>query len=477
MVIIGDHKQIVIPFLERVRHDPTRLSGIRLLHTHLTDMGLDQEDLMDMIFLRLDSMEVLTVSEKGLPLHYGYAYILPHPRSSKNYEVSPLSPWERASFDPLATVKSLEQELEKVSPKTTAIQKDNQALLVSVSSLSQKLQLESLQELKELAKTAGLEVKGVFTQRVNKLNPNYILGKGKLAELEVTALQSGASILVFDCELSPSQLKNLTNVTERKVIDRTQLILDIFAKHAKTKAGQIQVEMAQLKYTLPRLIKQDRAFSRLAGGIGARGPGETKLELDRRKIRDRISRLKLELEKIKKQRQTARSLRESAQVPIVSLVGYTNVGKSTLLNTLTQSKVLVANKLFATLDPSSKRMRYPQDREIIFTDTVGFIQHLPADLQEAFQATLEELYPADLLLHVADASHPRLDQQIEAVDNILEELSLDQKPCLLVLNKIDKISESQLKLLQTKYPEAILVSARTKVGLSELTQAILNKLF
>ncbi|MDQ7031539.1 MAG: GTPase HflX [Desulfonauticus sp.] len=477
VVIVGDHKRIVIPFLNKVKHDPARLSGVRILHTHLEEQTLDQEDLMDMIFLRLDSMEVLTVSEEGSPRSFAWAHILPSTKQNQAYFLSPLCPWDKANFNPLVSAQNLEKELERISQSSSPVQRENTALLISIDNTSKKIQEQSLQELEELAKTAGLEVKGYFIQRVKKINPSHILGKGKLAELEVAALQQGASILVFNRELSPSQLRNLTNITERKVLDRTQLILDIFAQHAKTKAGQLQVEMAQLKYTLPRLIKQNRAFSRLAGGIGGRGPGETKLEIDRRKIRDRISKIKKDLEQIKKQRATARNLRQKSDIPTVALIGYTNVGKSTLLNTLTQSNVLVANKLFATLDPSSKKMRYPENKEIIFTDTVGFISNLPTDLKEAFSATLEELYPAHLLLHVADASHPDLEHQIQAVEHILKDLHLDEKPKLLILNKWDKLTPSQQTKLQLTYPQAIAISALKKIGLKELTETILQTLF
>lgn len=477
MVIIGDNQGLIIPFLEKVKHNQSRLSGLRLLHTHLKEQGLDQEDLMDMIFLRLDSIEVLTVSEEGFPLSYAYAHILPANQQEKMYFVSSLIPWDQTNFNPKEVIQSLEEELERKSPKTTEVLEENRAILIHISPLSKEEQENSLLELKALAETAGLEVRDFFRQRVSKVNPAHILSKNKLAELEVLALQKGASILIFDQELSPSQLRNLTNITERKVLDRTQLILDIFAQHAQTRAGKLQVEMAQLQYTLPRLVKQNRALSRLAGGIGGRGPGETKLELDRRKIRERINKIAKELENIKRQRQTARMLREKGNIPIVALIGYTNVGKSTLLNTLTQSKVLAQNKLFATLDPSSKKMRYPEDREIIFTDTVGFIKDLPKELKKAFAATLEELYPAHLLLHVTDATHPQLKEQILAVEKILEELDLLDKPRLLLLNKWDKVSKKKQFLLENQYPEALKVSALTKEGIDKLIQELLKLLF
>ncbi len=288
------------------------------------------------------------------------------------------------------------------------------------------------------------------------------------------ALQQNASLLVFDLELSPTQLRNLTNITERKVIDRTQLILDIFAQHASTRAGKLQVEMAQLKYTLPRLVKQNRALSRLTGGIGGRGPGETKLELDRRKIRDRMARIKKELQKLRKHRQNTRMRRYQADIPVIALVGYTNAGKSTLLNTLTHSQVMAEDKLFATLDPTSRRLRFPRDREVILTDTVGFIRHLPEDLKQAFMATLEELSLADILVQVADASHPEVEEQIGAVDKILDELNLRDKPKILALNKWDLIQENQKVILTNIFPQGIPICALQGNTLTNLVNAILN---
>ena len=333
-----------------------------------------------------------------------------------------------------------------------------------------------MQELADLAATAGLEVAGTVIQRVSKVNPRSILGKGKIAELEVLALQKNATVIIFDCELTPTQQRNLSLVTERKVLDRTQLILDIFARHASTRAGKLQVEMAQLKYTLPRLVGQNRALSRLTGGIGGRGPGETRLELDRRKIRDRITLLKKELKKVRTQRGATRARRARAGVPVVALVGYTNAGKSTLLNTLTQSGVLAENKLFATLDPTSRRLRFPMEKEIILTDTVGFIKELPEDLKEAFMATLEELEEADLLIQVADGGHPELEGQIAAVDHILESLALHEIPRILALNKWDTVSDEERVLLENEHPGAVPITAVERRSLEGLVEEILKRI-
>ena len=280
-------------------------------------------------------------------------------------------------------------------------------------------------------------------QHVNRANPRFLIGKGKLSELVLKCLQTRSNLLIFDHELNPSQVKSLTDATELKIIDRSQLILDIFARRAVTREGKIQVELAQLKYLLPRLATKNTAMSRLTGGIGGRGPGETKLEINRRRVRERIARLKRELKGVKKQRADRRKLRNIRRLPVISIVGYTNAGKSTLLNALTFSRVNVEDRLFETLDPSSRRLRFPHEREVIITDTVGFIRDLPEDLMEAFAATLEELHDADLLLHVVDASSPRMEEQIKAVEGILDRLGLNRIPSLLVLNKCDRLDSQE----------------------------------
>ena len=266
-----------------------------------------------------------------------------------------------------------------------------------------------------------------------------------MREVVIRALQLGATLLVFDQELSPAQVRSISQMTELKVIDRSQLILDIFARRAKSLDGKVQVELAQLKYLLPRLTGRGVQMSRLMGGIGGRGPGETKLEIDRRRIRDRIARLEKDLEELSKGRRERRRKRVKAGLPIVSIVGYTNAGKSTLLNSLTKSEVFTENLLFATLDTSTRRLRFPREREVIITDTVGFIRSLPKSLMGAFKATLEELQDSDLLIHVVDAANPRFEEQISQVDAILEELELGDKPRLLVYNKSDLVTALRKK--------------------------------
>lgn len=476
IVIIGDAHGIVIPELPPGRHGPGRLRGLRLLHTHLNQDPLSEEDLMDLIFLRLDSIALLAMDKWRQPAHFSWAHLLPDNADDTPYRVSPSTPWDQVAVDFLAHTEALEEELGRTIASSNTDAGQNLALLVSVDTLPRPVQEQNLVELAELAKTASISVVGSMVQRVSVQNPKHILGKGKLAELEVLALRSNAGMLLFNQDLSPTQIRNLTQITERKVLDRTQLILDIFAQHAKTSAGKLQVEMAQLRYTMPRLVRQDRALSRLAGGIGGRGPGETKLEMDRRKIRHKIARIKQELEGLRKQRGATRVRRQKAGLPVVAMVGYTNTGKSTLLNVLTASDVLAEDKLFATLDPTSRRVRFPEHRELVLTDTVGFIRRLPVELQEAFRATLEELDEADLLLHVADAAHPELERQVQDVQVILTDLGLQEIPSLLVLNKMDRVSGEERINLKKILPQGIAVSALSKEGLSTLVQRVMTAL-
>lgn len=507
MVLVGDTSSILIPELARAREGAGRLRGLRFLHTHLTADLLSQEDFMDLVFLRFDSIAVLSVNEWGEPLRFQYAHLLPPNPEKQSYMLYPPQRWDTVEPEGLYDVAALEEELARATPeaapfpgwKEEALGTDrgglsrarrtgldegkgpeSRAVLVSVSTKTRSEQESGLNELAELARAAGVHVTDFLMQRVQALNPRFILGKGKLAELEVLALRGNAGLIVFDGELSPAQLRNLTDVTERRVLDRTQLILDIFAQRASSRAGKYQVELAQLEYMLPRLVGKSRAMDRLMGGIGGRGPGETKLETDRRRLRDRVAAIKDHLKKLRRQRSYARARRAKGGVPIASLVGYTNAGKSTLLNALTGSGVPVENRLFATLDPTTRRMRFPRERELILTDTVGFIRSLPKELVEAFRATLEELEEADLLLHVADASHPEMEQQLKAVEDTLAQLGLQERPRLLVLNKMDALSrepdpEQELtprQILEERYPSARYISAETGEGLPELSRAI-----
>jgi GTP-binding protein HflX len=298
-------------------------------------------------------------------------------------------------------------------------------------------------------------------------DPRFLIGKGKLEDILLRSMQLMADLIIFDADLSPSQARHIAEATSLKILDRTQLILDIFAQRAQSSDGKLQVELAQLRYRYPRLVGRDDSLSRLAGGIGGRGPGETKLEIDRRRVRDRITALERRIEALGANRAERRKKRNENGLPVLSIVGYTNAGKSTLLNALTASEVLAEDFLFATLDPTSRRLRFPRDREVIVTDTVGFIRDLPEDLVNAFRATLEELNDADLLLHVVDAADPRLDDRIRAVESILGDLGLLEKPRLLVLNKIDKLPDGQGEVL-AHLRDGVAVSAVSRQGFEEL---------
>ncbi len=484
-VILGEPSGILIPILSRARTGAGRLRGVRLLHTHLTQELLTQEDLMDLLFLRLDSIGVLTVNDWGDPVSFQSAHLLPA-GGDPPYSVHQAISWEHVDIDFTAEAESLEEESSRILSDASGTPLDDsvpRAVLISVSPESRSVQERHLAELSELARTAGVVVVGTLVQRVPSVHPRHILGKGKLAELEVLALQGQAGMIVFDGELTPAQLTSLTELTERKVLDRTQLILDIFATHARTRAGRLQVELAQMKYTLPRLVGRNRAMDRLMGGIGGRGPGETKIETDRRRIRERMTRLRRELEALGRQRAFVRERRARQGVPMVALVGYTNSGKSTLLNALTRSDVLAENKLFATLDPTTRRLRFPHEHELVLADTVGFIRSLPKELMEAFKATLEELQSADLLVHVLDASHPEMEEQLEAVEAILADMGLQEIPRVMVLNKWDAVpscksdsGEETLhrEALRIRWPEAFPLSALTGEGLAAFSRYLEN---
>lgn len=456
-VVVGDQQKIVIPDLSDYRIAPGRLRGLRCIHTHLKNEPLSSDDLTDLAMLSLDAMAAVTCSKEGHPEKVYVSHILPGSSSSPYQLMQPLDP-QSLDIGCLSLIQSLEGELARRKRSLESDLKKERALLISVSSAPKSVAQDSMSELKELVKTSGIHVAGTIVQQRQKIDPRFLMGRGKLQELVIQALQNFASLLIFDQELNPSQIRSITDATELKVIDRTQLILDIFAQRAHTREGKLQVELAQLKYLLPRLVTKNTAMSRLTGGIGGRGPGETKLEINRRRVRDRITRLEKSLNSVKKQRRQQRALRNKKGLPIISIIGYTNAGKSTLLNTLTNSDVLAEKKLFATLDPSSRRLRFPRDTEVIITDTVGFIKDLPEDLKVAFRATLEELESADLLLHIIDISNPRFEDQIESVEKILEELDLENIPVIRVLNKQDLLDKPLVAQLE-KYYNGIAVSA------------------
>jgi GTP-binding protein HflX len=332
-------------------------------------------------------------------------------------------------------------------------------VLVGVTTGTVEQLQENMQELADLAESADLEVVDIVTQRRARLDPKFVVGSGKMKDLYIRCMQTGAELMIFDGELSASQIRAISLFGDLEVWDRTQLILEIFARRAHSRGGKLQVELAMLKYSLPRLVMKDDFLSRLTGGIGARGPGETKMEVLRRRIRDRITRLEKELQQLSKERRTRRSRRHRAEIPTVSIVGYTNAGKSTLLNTLTKSGVLAEQRMFATLDPTSRRLTLPGGRVVILTDTVGFIRDLPEDLARAFRATLEELNDADVLLHLVDLSNPGFPQQILAVDRVLGDLALDNIPMQVVFNKADLVDPERRHEILEDYPEIPAISA------------------
>ncbi len=449
-VLIGDSQKIVIPDVSDYRVAPGRLRGLRCIHTHLDGEPLTKDDLTDLALLRLDLMAAVTVSNQGMPDRILVAHVLPGKRGVTSHrQLDPILP-SQPDIGCLALIHALESELAQKARVQAAGSGGEQALLVSVATTSRKEAAASLQELRELAITGGITIIDSVLQMRHRADSRFLMGSGKLKELAIEALQKNATLIIFDQELNPSQIRSITEQIELKVIDRTQLILDIFAQRAQSREGKLQVELAQLKYLLPRLVTKNTAMSRLTGGIGGRGPGETKLEINRRRVRERITRLEKSLRNVQSHRSRQRSRREKRRLPVVSIIGYTNAGKSTLLNTLTRSDVTAENRLFATLDPSSRRLRFPRDMEVIITDTVGFIRDLPKELMVAFRATLEELEAADLLLHVIDINNPRAEQHIQCVDRILEDLHLDHIPCIRVLNKSDRVASEALSPIQRR---------------------------
>ena len=469
LVVVGDHRRIVIPSTDDYRAAPGRLNGLRCVHTHLNHEPLSRDDLTDLALLRLDLMAAIGQSADGTPHTVHVAHLLPGTSERLPHRLLPPLAPGALDIDCAAMIHALEDELERVVSGRAAGAAPDRALLISVSAVSRRRTEESMAELKELARSGGIEVIGSVIQTRDTVDHRFLVGSGKLQDLTIRALQGGATILIFDQELNPSQIRSITDQIALKVIDRTQLILDIFAQRARSREGKLQVELAQLKYLLPRLLGKGTAMSRLAGGIGGRGPGETKLEVDRRRVRKRIRQLEAALEEVRRHRRQLRSQRDKKHLPVISIIGYTNAGKSTLLNSLTKSRVLAERRLFATLDPSSRRLRFPRDIEVIITDTVGFIRDLPQDLMVAFRATLEELEVADLLLHVIDISNPRVEDQIQAVEAILADLHLDLKATLKVFNKKDLAAADRVDALCRRHG-AVAIAAVDKTTLSPLIE-------
>jgi len=472
--MVGGPQAIEMPEWGRMRAGPGRLRGLRCVHTHFGGAKLTRDDLTDLAVLRLDAMASLSIDDNGLPALAYIAALKPYDVDGSSVQFLDPVPPSRLDFDFREWIRELEEALRKATPPRRVGVRER-AVLVSVTTGNTADEGEyAIAELSELARSAGVEIVGTLEQHRRQVDPKTVLGLGKLQELVILTFRHDVDLVIFDQNLTATQARNLAERMEVRVLDRTQLILDIFAQHASSRDGKLQVELAQLKYILPRLAQRDDSLSRLAGGIGGRGPGETKLEVDRRRVRERIARLERELQKLRTGRQERR--RRRSGLPILSIVGYTNAGKSTLLAALTNTKVHIEDKMFATLDPASRRLRFPEERDVIITDTVGFIRDLPKDLVAAFQATLEELQEANLFLHVVDASAPDPERRIRAVHKVVDAMGLGDTPELLVFNQIDRLSPEIAESLAQRY-NAIPVSALERRGFSRLLREVEHLLF
>lgn len=469
MVMVGDQRGITIPDLSRYRIGMPRLRGLRLIHTHLQGESLTEEDLTDLALLRLDMMVALSMDGRRGEESVQIAHLLPDNPERKTLEVAPPSLLRQLDIDFLKWVQSLEDQFQKGQRAVSTRGMREKAILISVSRGKREVIESSMEELKALAESCGVQVVEAIFQRPQNISQSTLIGEGKLKELLIKCMQLGAGMIIFDQNLTPSQLASISDRTELKVIDRTQLILDIFAQRAHTRDGKTQVELAQLKYLLPRLARKTLALSRLTGGIGGRGPGETKLEIDRRRARERIHLLERELENLSRRREQRRALRKRTGIPIVSIIGYTNAGKSTLFNLLTKSQFDMEDKLFATLDTATRRLKLTASlltredgEDVVITDTVGFIKDMPKDLMGAFRPTFDELKESDLLIHLVDISDPRRQEHMEAVEKILLDLGMEEIPRLLVFNKEDKLDEEEVRAICHRYGAVSISALRPK---------------
>jgi GTP-binding protein HflX len=482
---VGDASKLMLPDIGRLRAAEGRFRGLRLVHTHLRGEPLTRDDLVDLVRLRLDIVAAIQLTSGGEPRSLTYAHNVPaEPGGTPYREFGPV-PVGQVHVDIGRLMADLEAEFARRARARDVLAKDGRAILVHVGDKTKGggaaiAADERMRELRELARTAGTDVVDSVIQMRDRIDPKFVMGRGKLEDVVVRAIELDASVLVFDRELSPAQASALAKQTDLKVIDRTQLILDIFAQRAESRDGKLQVELAQLKYAMPRLSQKDDSLSRLTGGIGGRGPGETKLEIGRRRAKDRIRHLEQQLRQLGKQREQRRRKRTRDGIPTVAIVGYTNAGKSTLLNALTGADVLAEDKLFATLDTRSRTLRCGWagwgEREVVLTDTVGFIRNLPKDLFAAFRATFEEAADADLLLHVVDASDGAKADHMRTVDQVLEELDLAFLPRLLVFNKVDLVEPLGLRALKRAHPEAAFVSAASRDTTRSLIECIAHEL-
>jgi GTP-binding protein HflX len=488
-----------------------RFCTLRFIATRLEDEPLGPEELAPLALHRLDALAIVAVEPGGSPGAVRVAHLLPAPErpdasrrrpdnrsdlrlprgavvprsvgvrrrrraevvdvsaDGERYRLLPPRTADRIDDDFLELIRALEREFDRHMERTKRAGKVGRAILVHVTTRGRAAAEASMDELVELANSSDLEIVERVVQRRQAFDRRTLMGSGKLQDLIIQALRLQADYVVVDQNLTPAQARAIAEATDLKVIDRSQLILDIFARRARTREGKIQVELAQLKYLLPRLMTRgDSGLSRLEGNIGGRGPGEQKLEIDRRRVRERITRLEKALMAERKRREQRRARRRQRDVPVISLVGYTNAGKSTLLNLLTHSEVFVEHRMFATLDPTSRRLRLPREREVVINDTVGFIRDLPQDLLAAFRATLEEIEDSDLIVHLVDGSHAGHEDQILAVEGILADLGYDDLPRLLVFNKADRLGEQDLADLLAVRPGALAISALHRIGIDAL---------
>ncbi|WP_407073003.1 GTPase HflX [Pseudanabaena galeata] len=483
-VAIGTPNQTKIPPLELPRYGSDRLSGLRCICASPDALPPNPTDLTAMLMQRLDALIILPVNPKGYAERGYLAHLLPAtdtelPEQQNAWRVStPMTIEALSKQDFLELVEGLEEEFSRnFAGRATDDDRDR---VVLVGLMHQKEKSDSMPftmiELGQLVESAGGKVLDALWQKRERPHPQTVLGEGKVLELAIAAQTKGANLVVFDRELTASQTRNIERMIGLRVSDRTEVILDIFAQRAQSSEGKLQVELAQLEYRLPRLAGHGQALSRLGGGIGTRGPGETKLETDRRVIQKRITFLQQQVNHLQAQRSRIRQKRVDQEVPTVAIVGYTNAGKSTLLNAMTKAEVYAADKLFATLDPTTRRLTLTGENDqmhtVLLTDTVGFIHELPKSLVDAFRATLEEVSEADVLVHLVDASHSAWEDQLKSVDKILKDMPIAVGPILLVFNKIDAVEDP--KAILEKYPDAIAISALKRQGFEQMSKSLLK---
>lgn len=477
-VAVGDDKSVELQDMSR-RRGVDRLSGIRCIHTHPNgDSRLSSVDVNALLSLRFDGMCAIGVEDGNCKsISIGYIEVIDGSLSEeiKMYTLKPSSIENQKLME---IVYDTENSIDLTNALYNLEEKPEKAILVGVKLQDDDFpEEESIDELEDLAKSAGAEVIHKIIQSKSKVDRAFYIGSGKAEELRLVAQSLNADLIIFDHELSPIQLKNLEMSIGIKVIDRTTLILDIFAQRAQSNEGKLQVELAQLKFRLPRLLGIGTMLSQQGGGIGSKGPGEKKLETDRRHIMRKIEQLQKEIKDNKKNREVQRKRRHQSGIPAISLVGYTNAGKSTLLNTLCDSDVLAEDKLFATLDPTTRKLEMDDGQNFLFTDTVGFVSKLPHYLVEAFKSTLEETIHADLLVHVIDVSNSAVEYQISTVLKVLEELGVKDTPIVTVLNKVDKLENKEIiDKLKDQYSDSIIISAKKNEGLDDLLKAVKDRL-